>query len=93
MTMMPLVYFMMLPSYVDRRRSLPLEKSLHFLCITVYVHSNIFTIAITCTFVLSLYKFFIGILYNLNGPVVIALPLVSKSDAHSSIHIRILKKI
>ncbi len=38
-------------------------------------------------------SFFIGILYNLNGPVVIALPLASKYDAQSSIHIRILKKI
>ncbi len=37
--MMPLVYFMTLPSYVDRRCCLLLEKSLHSLCITIDVHS------------------------------------------------------
>jgi hypothetical protein len=36
-------------------------------------------------------SFFNNIVYNLNGPVVIALP--SKSDAQSSSHNRILKKI
>ncbi len=42
--------------------------------------------------VLSLYKFFfIRIVNNLNGPVVIA--LASKSDAQSSSHTIILKKI
>ena len=93
MTMMPLVYFMTLPSYVDRRRCLLLEKSLHSLCITIYVHSNIFTKVHVIAMVWSIYKFFYNIVYNLNGPVVIALPLASKYDAQSSIHIRILKKI
>ncbi len=41
--------------------------------------------------VLSLHKFFITVEYNLNGPVVIALG--NKSDAQSSNHTRILKKI
>ena len=39
----------------------------------------------------KLYKFFIIIVYNLNGPVVIA--LASKYDAQSSSHTRIIKKI
>ncbi len=37
MTMMPLVYFMTLPSYVNRRRCLLLQKSLHSLCFTMYI--------------------------------------------------------
>jgi hypothetical protein len=92
--MMPLVYFMMLPSYVDRRRCLLLEKNLHSLCITIYVHSNTFTKVHVIAIVLSLYKlykFFNSIVYNLNGPVVRA--LTSKSDAQSSSHTRFLKKI
>ncbi len=40
--------------------------------------------------ILSLYKFFSNIVYNLNGPVVIA--LTSKFDAQSSSHTRILKR-
>ncbi len=91
MTMMPLVYFMTLPSYVDRRRCLLLEKSLHSLCITIYVHSNIFTKVHVIAMVLSFYKLFVCIVYNLNGPVVIA--LTSKSDAQSLSHTRIFKKI
>jgi hypothetical protein len=92
MTMMPLVYFMMLPSYVDRRRCLLLEKSLHSLCITIYVHSNNFTKMHAIAMVLSLYQiFFKAIVYNFNGPVVIA--LATKPDAQSSNHTRILKKI
>ncbi len=38
----------------------------------------------------SLYKFFKNIIYNLNGPVVIA--LARKSDGQSSSPTRILKK-
>jgi hypothetical protein len=90
--MMPLVYFMMFPSYVDRRRCLLLEKSLHSLCITIYVHSNIFTKVHVIAMLLSLDKFFLLVnVYILNGPVVIA--LASKSDGQSSSHTRILKKI
>jgi hypothetical protein len=88
--MMPLVYFMTLPSYVDRRRWLLLEKSLHSLCIPIYVHSNIFTKVNVIALVLSYTSFFITIVYNLNGPVVIA--LASKSDAQSSSHTRSLKR-
>ncbi len=40
---------------------------------------------------LSLYKFKKNIVYNLNGPVVIA--LASNSDDQSSSHTRILEKI
>jgi hypothetical protein len=40
--------------------------------------------------IVSLYKFFKSIIYNLNGPVVIA--LARKSDAQSSSPTRILKK-
>ncbi len=89
MRMIPIVYFMTLPSYVDRRHCLLLEKSLHSLCITIYVHSNIFTKLHVFAVVFSL-QFFDSIVYNLNGPVVIA--LASKSDAQSSSHTRILKK-
>ncbi len=92
MTMIPLVYFMMFPSYVDRRCCLPLEKSILFLCITIYVHSNIFTKVHVIAMLLSLYKFFFkDIAYNLNGPVVIG--QASKSDVQSSIHTKILIKI
>ena len=56
--MMPLVYFMALPSYVDRRRCLLLEKNLHSLCITIYVYSNTSTKVHVIAMVLSLYKFF-----------------------------------
>jgi hypothetical protein len=86
--MMPLVYFMALPSYVDRRRCLLLEKSLHYLCITIYVQSNIFTKAHVTSVILSLYKFIKSVVYNINGPVLKA--LVSKSDVQSSSHTRIL---
>ncbi len=41
--------------------------------------------------ILSLYKFFNSLVYNLNGPVVIA--LAGKSDAQSSSHTKILIKI
>ena len=56
--MMPLVYFMKLPSYVDRRRCLLLEKNLHSLCITIYEHSNTFTKVHVIAMVLSLYKLY-----------------------------------
>jgi hypothetical protein len=85
--MIQLVYFMTLPSYVDRRHCQLLEKSLHSLCITFYVHSNVHVIAM----VLTLYKFFICIAYNLNGPVVIV--LASKFKVQSSSHTRILKNV
>jgi hypothetical protein len=89
--MMPLVYFMTYPSYVDRRRCRLLEKNLHFLCITIYVQSNIFT----KVHVIAMYRpytsFFDINVYNLNGPVVRA--LANKSDDQSSSHARILKKI
>jgi hypothetical protein len=41
--------------------------------------------------VLSLYKFFTCMVYNLNGPVVIA--LASKSEIQSSSHTWILKNV
>ncbi len=56
-----------LPSYVDRRRCLLLEKNLHFLCITIYVHCNTFTKVHEIAMVLSLYKlykFFLIVLYT-----------------------------
>ncbi len=56
-----------------------------------YVHSNILTKVHVIAMILSLYKFFNGIVYNLNGPVVVA--LASNSDTQSSSHTRILKKI
>ncbi len=56
--MMPLVYFMTFPSYVDRRRCLLLEKSLHSLCITIDAHGNIFTKVHVIAMLLSLYKSF-----------------------------------
>jgi hypothetical protein len=62
--MMPLVYFMTLSSYVDRRRCLLLEKTLHSLRITIYVHSNIFTKVHIIEMVLCLYKFFLIVLYT-----------------------------
>jgi hypothetical protein len=54
--MMPLVYFKTLPSYVDRMCCLLLEKSLHSLCITIYVH--IFTKVHVIALVFCLHKFF-----------------------------------
>ncbi len=84
--MMPLVYFMTFPSYVDRRRCLLLEKSLHFLCITIYVQNTC-----NCNVIVLIKVVFNFIVYNLNGPVVIA--LARKSDVQSSSHARILKKI
>jgi hypothetical protein len=56
--MMPLVYFMTLPTYVDKSRCLLLEKNLHSLCITIYVHSNTFTKVHVIAMVLSLYKLY-----------------------------------
>jgi hypothetical protein len=89
---MPLVYFMTLPSYVDRRPCLLLEKSLPSLCITIYVHSNIFyKSTCNCNGNVLIQVFFNNIVYNLNGPVVTALAF--KSDAQSSSHTRIFKKI
>ncbi len=88
--MMPLIYFMMLPIYIDRRRCLLLEKSLHSLCITIYVHSNIFTKVHVVAIVLPYTSFFNSIVYNLNGPVVIA--LANKSAAQSSSHTGILER-
>ena len=85
---------MTLPSYVDRRRCLLLEKNLHSLCITIYEHSNTFTKVHVIAMVLlytSYISFFNIIVYNLNGPVVRA--LTSKSDDQSSSHTRFLKKI
>jgi hypothetical protein len=52
-------------------------------------NSNIFTKVHVIAMVYT--SFFISIVYYLNGPVVIA--LASKSDAQSSSHTRILKKI
>ena len=88
MTMMPLVYFMTLPSYVDRRRCLLLEKSLHSLCIQFMYIVIFFTKEHVTSVILSLYKFIKSVVYNFNGPVLKA--LVSKSDVQSSSHTRIL---
>jgi hypothetical protein len=82
--MMPLVYFMTLPSYVDRRHCLLLERAsipyaLQFMYIVIFLQKYM-QLQWYCPYT----SFFNIIVYNLNGPVVIA--LTCTFDAQSSSH-------
>jgi hypothetical protein len=91
MTKMPLLYFMTLPSYVDRRRCLLLEKSsipyaLQFMYIVILLQKYV-KLQWYCPYT-RYTNFFNSIVYNLIGIVVIA--LARNSDVQSSSHTRIL---